>query len=101
MSDVIDPQDIAARELAEGMVPVPEDFLPSMGPFANLYYAWQVLSQVLPNWVAHLAAEGGEDIEDGGELVPALDAIGQALGLITGACQMVSILPSDDEAGAV
>lgn len=96
-SNVIDPQAIAIEELASGMVPMPEDFLPAMGPFANLYYAWQVLSQVLPVWVANLSAEGAEDIGDGGELVPALDAIAQAAGLITGACQMVSILPPDDQ----
>lgn len=98
MSDaVIDPQEIAAKELAEGMVPVPEDFLPAMGPFANLYYFWQVASQVLPIWVANLAVEGNEDLGDGGELAPALEAITQALGLITGACQLVGILPPDGE----
>ena len=95
-SEIIDPQEIAARELADGMVPVPEDFLPAMGPFANLYYLWQVASQVLPVWVANLSVESDEDLGDGGELAPALEAITQALGLITGACQLVSILPPDE-----
>ena len=92
----LDPEEIAAKELAEGMVPMPEDFIPAMSPFAALYYTWKVLGEVLPVWVAHLAGPGAEDLGDGGELIPALDAISQASGLIIGACQMINLLPPGD-----
>lgn len=97
-----DALELAKSELAEAMVPDPEDLLADVGPLAQLFYLNQTAYQVLKNYAAMLTAKGIETPADDSEPVRALQMVAEACGMLDGACQELSILPreaADDAAG--
>ena len=90
-----DPQIAAVAELQEGMVPIPEDFMLGMSPFTVLWYSWMALNETVTVWTAQLASDSEVVQGDGAEVGDAFNHLMSAMGSITEACVLVSLLPPE------
>ena len=94
-SGAVDPAHVAQSELAENMVPTPDDLLADLSPPSQLWYARELSYSVMRTMAASLAIDEGEELPDDSEPVRALAALSNACGLLDGACVLVSLLPAD------
>ena len=95
MADELDPQQTARDELADNMVPTPDDLLDNIGPFGLMWYLEQLAYYVMNQWTAFLVAAAKDDVPDGSEPVQALAAIADAVGHIDGALVLLKMLPDE------
>jgi hypothetical protein len=93
MSDEIDPLEIATQELADAMCPTPDDLLGDIGPLGTLWYLHEVAAYTLQKCAGMVTSPDAGTLEDDSEPVRALAAITTAMGVINGACEILSLIP--------
>ena len=91
----IDPQEMAKKELAEVMIPTPDDVCESLSPIAALYYFEQLGWKLLTLWVAHVSDSIGADPEINAELSATLTAINMIVGETDAVCVNIGLLPPE------
>lgn len=91
----IDPKEIAEAELAQAVVPTPDDLLGDVGPTTQLFYLERTAYTVLGNWAAMLSGDEAADLGEADELTRAMNALAEVCGLLDGACVMVGLLPDE------
>ena len=91
----VDPAVVAQSELAQNMVPTPDDLLADVGPLTQLWYARELCYSVMRLMAASLSLDDGEPLPDDSEPVRALAALTEACGMLDGGCVLVSLLPAD------
>ena len=90
-----DALDMATTELAEAMVPTPEDMLADVGPLAQAWYLQQLAYHVMRSFTAFLSTDEAGDVADDSEPVRALGALTTLCGIADGICVTLSILPAE------
>lgn len=90
----IDTLEMAKLELAEAMVPTPEDLLGDVGPLAQLYYTERLLYVLLGMWTGMIAEDTTSGLDADSPPVKAQQAIALAAGNIDAACILLDILPA-------
>lgn len=88
----IDPLAIATAELAEAMVPAPDDFLGDLGPLGAVWYCHEVAWATLRHYTALLAAPEGGSPDDDSEPVRAHHALGLAVGMLDQVCVILNLI---------
>lgn len=95
MTDEQDALDLATAELAEAMVPAPDDVLEDCGPLACLWYLTQAAGFTLGRWAGTIDSPAGSELTDGDAPVQALSVLTQVMGMLNGACVLVDLLPEE------
>jgi hypothetical protein len=91
----VDALDLATAELADNMVPTPDDLLGDIGPLGVMWYLHEMCGYALQFYTGALSAPEAGDVEDDSGPVRALGALTTAMGVINGACIQVSLLPPE------
>lgn len=84
---------LATRELAENMVPTPDDILCDVGPLGAVWYLHELADYVIRFYTGALSGDEAADVTDDSGPVRALAALVMAMGEINGACVAISLLP--------
>jgi hypothetical protein len=98
--DEPDNLELAKNELGEAMVPDPVDLLQDVGPLAQLWFLHQCAYAVLQSFTGMLSGDTAEGIGDNSEPVRAHAALALACGQLDGACQLLALLPTEEETDA-
>ena len=94
-TEAVDALELATAELAENMVPTPDDLLGDIGPLGVLWYLHEVAAYALQFYTGALSGDEARDVDDDSGPVRALGAMTTAMGVINGACIQVSLLPPE------
>lgn len=89
---------LAKVELAQSMIPVPDDYLGDLGPVAAVWYLEQLAWATLRHFTALLSTDAVEQPDDDSAPVRALAGLGVVAGAIDQVCIDLGLLPA--EAGA-
>ena len=91
----IDPQELAKRELAEQMIPTPDDVCASLSPLAALYYIEQLGWAVYTLWTAHVADSVTDDAAVNADLAETLSGVGLVVGELDAVCVRIGLIPPE------
>lgn len=89
----IDPCEIARTELAQAMVPTPDDIVGDLSPLACLYFLEQLGWAVLTCWTAYASDEADKGSESADDLAETLNAIAMTVGQLDQTCARIGLLP--------
>lgn len=88
-----DPHETAKAELAEAMIPTPEDVISDLSPLAALYYLEQLGWATFTMFTAYAESEQGKDQAADDDLAVTLTQIGVVVGMLDETCIRVGLLP--------
>lgn len=91
----IDPQEMAKAELAEAMIPTPDDIMEELTPLGALYYWEQLGWATLTTWTAHVQDMDDQGDEAASEMAGVLQGIATALGGLDAVCATIGLVPAE------
>lgn len=94
MSD-IDPNEMARKELAEAMIPTPDDVMTDLSPLAGLFYLEQLGWAVLTSWTAYSQEAIETNAEGSDDLSVTLSQVAAVVGMLDGTCARIGLIPPD------
>jgi hypothetical protein len=96
-SPTADAREGAKRELAEAMVPAPDDLLSEVGPYAQLWFVYNLASELLIAYASRLDPDDDDADALEGTVGKALAGIGEATGMLAAACVAMGLLPAEGD----
>lgn len=91
----LDPEQIARKELAEAMIPTPEDVVTDLSPLGALFYLEQLGWAVLTSWTAYSQEQADAGAEGAEDLSVTLGQVASIVGMLDGTCARIGLIPPD------
>lgn len=89
----VDPNELARSELAEAMIPTPDDVMADLSPLAGLFYLEQLSWAVLTSFTAHAESTQGKNKQADDDLAITLNELAMLVGGLDQTCARIGLLP--------
>lgn len=89
----VDPNDLARNELAEAMIPTPDDVMSDLSPLAGLFYLEQMGWAVLTSFTAYAEETQGKNKAADDDLAVTLNELAMLVGGLDQTCARIGLLP--------